>query len=151
MAATKKKAADVQRKVQALRARIEQMPPGAEVNLAVAAPRSRSGFADSQMPFEIPGSFQDLHARGSFRAPSAIFGNSADNDDEISLLEAARILRMSRPSVVRLIEKGVLQVRTGRSPDRLSRAEVVTYRDKHELVQRQALENLAAMSDEFKF
>jgi len=71
--------------------------------------------------------------------------------DEISPQEAAQILRISRPSVMRLIQTGVLHSRKILSRNKLSRAEVLAYRHKQDGDRRQALENLTALSDEFDF
>jgi excisionase family DNA binding protein len=71
--------------------------------------------------------------------------------DEISPQEAADILQMSRPSVMRLIEKGFLHPRKVLSRNRLSRAEVMAYQHKHALQQRQALAHLTALAEEYDF
>ena len=68
--------------------------------------------------------------------------------NEISPQEAAGLLRMSRPSVMRLIERGLLHPRKVLSRHKLSRAEVLAYRDEQGRQQRQALENLAAFAEE---
>ena len=71
--------------------------------------------------------------------------------DEISPQEAADILRMSRPSVMRLISMGHLHPRKILSRNKLSRAEVVAYQQNLSRQQRQALDNLAAMTEEYDF
>lgn len=71
--------------------------------------------------------------------------------DEISPAEAADILQMSRPSVMRLIEKGLLHPRKVLSRNKLSRAEVVAYQVEHSRQQRQALNNLVALSEAYDF
>ena len=71
--------------------------------------------------------------------------------DEISPQEAAGILRMSRPSVMRLISLGHLHPRKILSRNKLSRAEVVAYQENLSRQQRQALDNLATMTEEYNF
>jgi hypothetical protein len=71
--------------------------------------------------------------------------------DEISPQEAAGILQMSRPSVMRLIAKGLLHPRKILSRNKLSRTEVVNYQIEHSRQQRQALSNLVALTEEFNF
>ena len=71
--------------------------------------------------------------------------------DEISPQEAADILKMSRPSVMRLIAEGHLHPRKVLSRNRLSRAEVVAFQKRNARRQRQALENLSALSEEHGF
>jgi hypothetical protein len=71
--------------------------------------------------------------------------------DEISPQEAADILQMSRPSVMRLIEKGLLNPRKVLSRNKLSRAEVVAYQIEHSRQQRRALSNLVALTEEYDF
>jgi excisionase family DNA binding protein len=72
-------------------------------------------------------------------------------DVEISPQEAAEILRMSRPSVMRLIEKGHLSARMVNTHHRLLRGEVVTYRDNQAGIRRHALSELAALADDYDF
>jgi hypothetical protein len=73
------------------------------------------------------------------------------NDDEISPREAADILRMSRPSVMRLIALGRLHPRMVLSRHKLSRAEVLDYRDKQTRERREALAGLSRLSEEHDF
>lgn len=72
-------------------------------------------------------------------------------DDEISPQEAADILKMSRPSVMRLIAKGHLHPRKVLSRNKLSRAEVLDYQRQNTRQQRQALSNLSALSEQYGF
>ena len=71
--------------------------------------------------------------------------------DEINRQEAADILRMSRASVMRLIQKGLLHSRRGLSRNELSRAEVVAYQAAQPRRQREALANLAVLAEEYDF
>jgi len=73
------------------------------------------------------------------------------SSDEISPQEAADILRMSRPSVMRLISLGRLHPRKILSRNKLSRAEVIAYQENVSRQQRQALDNLAAVTEEYDF
>jgi DNA-directed RNA polymerase specialized sigma24 family protein len=72
-------------------------------------------------------------------------------DEEISPQEAADLLQMSRPSVMRLIQKGLLHPRKVLSRNKLSRAEVVAYQIEHSRQQRQALSNLVGLTEEYDF
>ncbi|MFZ6763906.1 MULTISPECIES: helix-turn-helix domain-containing protein [Acetobacterales] len=71
--------------------------------------------------------------------------------DEISPQEAAAILQMSRPSVMRLIEKGLLHPRKVHSRNKLSRTEVLAYQRAHTKTQREALDSIAQLTDEYDF
>lgn len=115
-------AADIRRKLVALRGQVAVLPANAKVEVDAGTLVSILSAAD----------------------PALLA-------DEISPQEAAQILQMSRPSVMRLIEKGVLHPRKILSRNRLSRAEVLAYRYRHDPERRQALENLTAFSDEFDF
>ncbi len=68
--------------------------------------------------------------------------------DEISPQQAARILRMSRPSVMRLVEQGHLRARKVHSHHRLSAAEVAEYARQHARKRTEALDELSALSQE---
>ena len=72
-------------------------------------------------------------------------------DEEISPQDAAAILKMSRPSVMRLIEKRLLPAHKVHSHNRLSRADVIAYRDKQAEVRRHAMAELAAIAEEYDF
>jgi excisionase family DNA binding protein len=71
--------------------------------------------------------------------------------DAITPREAAKILQVSRPSVMRLIKMGFLCPRKVASRNKLSRADVLAYQAAHALEQRKALANLTALSDEYDF
>ena len=70
---------------------------------------------------------------------------------EISPQEAAAILQMSRPSVMRLIAKGQLHPRKVLSHNKLSRAEVETYHIEQSRRQRQALRTLVTLTADYDF
>ncbi len=70
---------------------------------------------------------------------------------EFTPQEAAAALRMSRPTVMRLIEKGVLPARKVGTHYRLPRAQVLVYRDNTAKVRNEALGNLTRMTEEFDF
>lgn len=72
-------------------------------------------------------------------------------DEEVSPREAGEILRMSRPSVMRLVEKSILSSRMVGSHHRLSKKEVMAYRDKQDVVRRGSLDAIADISEEFDF
>jgi len=82
---------------------------------------------------------------------AATAGTIGDVDAEISPQEAAGILRMSRPSVMRLIERGHLHARMVGSHHRLSRTEVLAYKHRQTRVRREALMNLADLADKLDF
>lgn len=70
-------------------------------------------------------------------------------NDEISPNEAAEILRVSRPTVVRMCKKGLLKFYMVGAHHRLSRKEVEIYA-KTQLTRRQeVLEKLTCLSQEF--
>jgi hypothetical protein len=71
--------------------------------------------------------------------------------EEISPQEAAEILQMSRPSVMRLIDKGLLHPRKIHSRNKLSRAEVLAYQRADTETQRVALESIARLTEEYDF
>jgi len=114
--------ADIRRKVVALRGQVAVLPANAKVEVDAGTLVSILRAADA-----------------------ALLG------DEISPQEAAQILQMSRPSVMRLIENGVLHPRKILSRNKLSRVEVLAYRYQQDSERRQALENLTSLSDEFNF
>jgi excisionase family DNA binding protein len=70
-------------------------------------------------------------------------------DAELTPQEAAQQLRMSRPSVMRLIAQGKLGARQVGSHYRLSEAEVMKFKIEQATVRRKGLDNLAAFSQEF--
>ena len=70
---------------------------------------------------------------------------------EISPQEAAGILQMSRASVMRLIEKGLLHPRKVVSRNKLSRSEVEALRATLTRQQRRALSNLVTLTEDYEF
>jgi hypothetical protein len=75
----------------------------------------------------------------------------AGDADEITPNHAAGILRMSRPSVMRLIEKGELHPRMVHSRHKLLRAEVVALAERQTRERRKALANLTELTEEYGF
>jgi hypothetical protein len=73
------------------------------------------------------------------------------NEDEITPNQAAAILKMSRPSVMRLIEQGDLHPRMVHSRHKLLRAEVLALADRQTRERRKALANLTELSEEYGF
>jgi excisionase family DNA binding protein len=73
------------------------------------------------------------------------------DEDEISPNQAAEILKMSRPSVMRLIEKGELHPRMVHSRHKLSRTEVMALAERQTRERRKVLANLADLSEEYDF
>lgn len=74
-----------------------------------------------------------------------------ETDAEVSPQEAALLLNMSRPSVMRLIEKGHLGARMVNTHYRLSRGEVVAYRERQAKIRRQGLSELTRLAEEYDF
>ena len=74
---------------------------------------------------------------------------AVDLDAELTPQAAAKRLRMSRPSVMRLIAQGRLGARQVGSHYRLSEAEVMQFKQKQATVRRQSLDSMAAFSQEF--
>ena len=74
-----------------------------------------------------------------------------ETDAEISPQDAAMLLSMSRPSVMRLIEKGHLGARMVNTHYRLSQNEVVAYRERQAKIRRQGLSELTRIADEYDF
>jgi excisionase family DNA binding protein len=72
-------------------------------------------------------------------------------NNEVTPNEAATILGMSRPSVMRLIAKGELHPRMVHSRHKLSRAQVEALARKQTQDRREALANLTALAEEFDF
>ncbi|HEY1935368.1 MAG TPA: helix-turn-helix domain-containing protein [Acetobacteraceae bacterium] len=88
----------------------------------------------------------DAISAQQMRAPRG----TADGD-EITPNHAAAILRMSRPSVMRLIEQGELHPRMVHSRHKLLRAEVVALAERQTRERRKALANLTELTEEYGF
>ena len=73
----------------------------------------------------------------------------ANAEVELSPQDAAERLRMSRPTVMRLISQGKLGARQVGSHYRLSETEVMRYKERQATIRRQGLDDLAAFSQEF--
>jgi predicted DNA-binding transcriptional regulator AlpA len=134
--------ADARRDARALRARVARRRSNTKVEVDAGTLKSILKVVDavsSQLP------------RGGVVVGRAKSAKPTVADDEISPQEAAAILQMSRPSVMRLIAKGLLHPRKILSRNKLSRTEVVNYQIEHSRQQRQALSNLVALTEEFNF
>ncbi len=70
------------------------------------------------------------------------------SEEELTPQQAGGILRMSRTSVMRLMEKGLLSARLVGSHHRFVRAEVLSYKDRISAVRLEALQNLADLTDD---
>jgi hypothetical protein len=136
-----KSVAEAQRKLRTLRARVAGRRPNTKIEVDAGTLQSILMVIDAvtPKPTRRPAAPQ--------RAPLA----ERKVIDEISPQEAADILQMSRPSVMRLIQKGFLHPRKVLSRNKLSRAEVLAYQAEHAREQREALANLTALSDEYDF
>jgi hypothetical protein len=134
--------ADARRKARALRARVAGRRSNTTVAVDAGTLRSILKVVDAvSLPLTPRGV---APRRTKVPAPTAAI-------DEISPQEAAVILQMSRPSVMRLIERGLLHPRKVLSRNKLSRAEVVAYQIRQSRQQRQALDNLVALSEAYDF
>ena len=127
--------ADAQRDARVLRARVMRQRATAKVEVEAATLRSLLKVVDAV----------------SSRLPSGEVLKPTGAADEISPQEAAAILQMSRPSVMRLIAKGALHPRKVLSHNKLSRAEVLHYQVEQSRQQREALSNLVALTEEYDF
>jgi hypothetical protein len=141
-AVSAKDIADARRKARALRSRVAGRRSNTKVEVDAGTLKSILKIIDAvslQRPHRL------VATRGTKVAAPTVIA------DEISPQEAASILRMSRPSVMRLIENGLLHPRKILSRNKLSRAEVVNYQIEHSRQQRQALSNLVALTEEYDF
>ncbi len=132
-----KEIAEARRKARALRSRVAHRRSDAKIDVDVGTLRIFLKVVDATSPRDV-----GTKSKGSEQTSSS---------DEISPQEAADILRMSRPSVMRLISLGHLHPRKILSRNKLSRAEVVAYQENLSRQQRRALDNLAAMTEEYDF
>ena len=135
------------RKARVLRNHIAGASPQATVEVDAAALATVLRFVDAAKPVSfVPVSTGKGTGSGRTAAPVP-----APPDEEISPEEAAGLLGMSRPSVMRLIARGCLHPRKVLSRNRLSRAEVLAFARRNRVGQRRALANLSAFSDEHGF
>jgi hypothetical protein len=132
-----KEIAEARQKARALRSRVAHRRSDAKIDVDVGTLRVFLKVVDAVSP------------RGAGMQSKT--SEQTSSTDEISPQEAADILRMSRPSVMRLISLGHLHPRKILSRNKLSRAEVVAYQQNLSRQQRQALDNLAAMTEEYDF
>jgi hypothetical protein len=134
--------ADARREARALRARVARRRSNTKVEVDAGTLKSILKAVEavsSQLP------------RGGVVIGRAKALEPTVAGDEISPQEAAAILQMSRPSVMRLIAKGQLHPRKVLSHNKLSRAEVVNYQIEQSRQQRQALSNLVALTEDYDF
>jgi hypothetical protein len=108
-----KEVAEARRKARVLRSRVAHRRSNAKIDVDVGTLRVILKVVGAASSGGAAIQFQ-----GSEHVPAS---------DEISPQEAADILRMSRPSVMRLIAMGHLHPRKILSRNKLSRAEVVAY------------------------
>jgi hypothetical protein len=134
--------ADARREARALRARVARRRSSTKVEVDAGTLKSILKVVDavsSQLP------------RGEVVTRRSKASKPIVAADEISPQEAAAILQMSRPSVMRLIAKGELHPRKVLSRNKLSRAEVVNYQIEQSRRQRQALSNLVTLTEDYDF
>jgi hypothetical protein len=130
-----KEIAEARRKARALRSRVAHRRSDAKIDVDVGTLRVFLKVVDAASP------------RGAGMQSKT--SEQTSSTDEISPQEAADILRMSRPSVMRLITMGHLHPRKVLSRNKLSKTEVVAYKASLSRRQRQALDNLASMTHEY--
>lgn len=147
IALSERQVAQTRRKARALRERMVDVSPRATVEVDAAALATVLRFVDAAKPaspMPLPTGKRTGNGRTAAPVP-------ATSDEEISPEEAAGLLGMSRPSVMRLIARGCLHPRKVLSRNRLSRAEVLAFARRNRAGQRQALTNLSALSEEYGF
>lgn len=133
---------DARRKAKALRARVARRRSDTKVEVDAGTLKSILKIVDaasSQLP------------RGRVVTGRAKAAKPTVADDEISPQEAAAILGVSRPSIMRLIAKGHLHPRKVLSHNKLSRIEVETYQIEQSRQQRQALSKLVTLTEDYDF
>lgn len=74
-----------------------------------------------------------------------------DTVGEMTPQQAADALGMSRPSVMRLLAKGLLSSRLVGAHHRLIGAEVLNYKVRHSAARKVALQNIADITEEYGF
>ena len=128
--------ADARREARALRARVARRRSNTKVEVDAGTLKSILKVVDA---------VSSQYPRGATTKKPTVAA------DEISPQEAAAILQMSRPSVMRLIAQGQLHPRKVLSHNKLSRAEVVNYQIEQSRQQSQALSNLVALTEDYDF
>jgi hypothetical protein len=145
-----KEIADARREARALRARVARRRSNTKVEVDAGTLKSILKVVDA-VSLRLPR--DNVVVRGISRDAVVVSRGKAAKptiaDDEISPQEAAAILQMSRPSVMRLIAKGQLHPRKVLSHNKLSRAEVVNYQIEQSRRQREALSNLVGLTEDY--
>ena len=134
--------ANARREARTLRARVARRRSNTKVEVEAGTLKSILKVVDA-VSLQLP--------RGGVVIGRAKAAKPIVADDEISPREAAAILQMSRPSVMRLIAKGQLHPRKVLSHNKLSRAEVMSYQIEQSRQQRQALSNLVTLTEDYDF
>ena len=134
--------ADARREARALRARVARRRSNTKVEVDAGVLKSILKVVDA-VSLQLPHEGSVVRHRENAKPTIAA--------DEISPQEAATILQMSRPSVMRLIAKGQLHPRKVLSHNKLSRAEVMNYQFEQSRQQRFALSNLVTLTEDYDF
>lgn len=134
--------ADARREARALRARVARRRSNTKVEVDAGTLKSILKVVDA-VSSQLPRSGVVI-GRAKAAKPTIAA-------DEISPMEAAAILRMSRPPVMRLIAQGQLHPGKVLSHNKLSRAEVETYQIEQSRRQRQVLSNLVTLTKDYDF
>lgn len=136
---SKKQVAETQRKARNLRARM------------VANGASRRLRTDVRSLIEIIEFVAEVRTKSVSGFGTALTRPLEQTLEEITPQQAAEILGMSRPSVMRLIDNGCLHTRKVLTRNKLSLREVKEFHRENTNQQRQALNELSAFSEEFDF
>lgn len=134
--------ADARRDARALRATVARRRLNTKVEVDADTLKSILKVVDA-VSAQVP--------RGGIATGRARAAQPTVAADEISPQEAAAILGMSRPSVMRLIANGQLHPRKVLSHNKLSRAEVETYQIEQSRRQREALSHLVTLTEDYDF
>jgi excisionase family DNA binding protein len=141
-----KEVAETQRRARVLQGQVAEKSPRSKVEVDAATLGRFLRFVVAATPRTDKQPVRRTRAHRVVAMPS-----SQVKDEEVSPQEAAEMLRMSRPSVMRLIQQGHLHSRKVLSRNRLSRAEVLAFQKRNARQQQQALEDLSVLSQEYDF
>jgi excisionase family DNA binding protein len=142
---SEKEVAETQRRARALQGQVAEKSPRSKVEVDAATLGRFLRFVVAATPRT------EKHPVRTRAHRVVAMPSSQVKDEEVSPQEAAEMLRMSRPSVMRLIQQGHLHSRKVLSRNRLSRAEVLAFQKRNARQQQQALEDLSVLSQEYDF
>lgn len=99
----------------------------------------------------LPDSLDPAQTAALVFATRALLAAAAEDQTDLSPSEAAQRLRMSRPTVMRLIARGELLSRKDGGHYVVSPRDLRAFRTRLTAIRRDALTNLTAMADEYGF